>query len=233
MSIELKQIVYNLEDYGGSGGLISTNKNNHNELIYSMVYQNRENDSTETTLVGDLGLTDYMENRIDIFNKNILVNYTNVKKIGIQAPPGTKFTFSESTTPNTGQWLMIGRTGIYELNDDIVIKSLRFQRPKNYILNKELSQELQSNGTSIMKQARDEFLTKVTELTKSQGTVPDRTETGNDYWIQYNNLHQQYVTKYRSGLGLYLKGKAGVYVDGSEDDLYNIIIDFTYGEEEG
>jgi|GEM_PF-6227360 len=34
-----------------------------------------------------------------------------------------------------------------------------------------------------MKQARDEFLTKVTELTKSQGTVPDRTETGNDYWI--------------------------------------------------
>jgi len=32
---------------------------------------------------------------------------------------------------------------------------------------------------------------------------------------------------------LYLKGKAGVYVDGSEDDLYNIIIDFTYGEEEG
>nr|DAT74691.1 MAG TPA: hypothetical protein [Caudoviricetes sp.] len=34
---------------------------------------------------------------------------------------------------------MIGRTGIYELNDDIVIKSLRFQRPKNYILNKELS----------------------------------------------------------------------------------------------
>mgnify|MGYP006917395028 FL=1 len=48
-----------------------------------MVYQNRENDSTEATLVGDLGLTDYMENRIDIFNKNILVNYTNVKKIGI------------------------------------------------------------------------------------------------------------------------------------------------------
>lgn len=237
MSIELKQIVYNLEDYGGSGGLISTNKNNHNELIYSTVYQNNENDSTETTLVGDLGLTDYLNNRIDIFStdleKNFLKNYTNIKKIGIQAPPGTKFTFSESPTPNASQWLMVGRTGIYELNDDIVIKSLRFQRPKNYILNKELSQELQSNGTSIMKQARDEFLTKVTELTKSQGTVPDRTETGNDYWIQYNNLHQQYVTKYRSGLGLYLKGKAGVYVDGSEDDLYNIIIDFTYGEEEG
>lgn len=233
MSIELKQIVYNLEDYGGSGGLISTNKNNHNELIYSMVYQNNENDATENTLVGDLGLTEYMNNRINIFDKNILVNYTNVKKIGIQASPGTKFTFSESITPNAGQWLMVGRTGIYELNDDIVIKSLRFQRPKNYILNKELSQELQSNGTAIMKQARDEFLTKVTELTKSQGTVPDRTETGNDYWIQYNQLHQEYVTKYRSGLGLYLKGKAGVYVDGSEDDLYNIIIDFTYGEEEG
>ena len=87
MSIELKQIVYNLEDYGGSGGLISTNKNNHNELIYSAVYQNNENDSTETTLVGDLGLTDYLNNRIDIFStdleKNFLKNYTNVKKIEI------------------------------------------------------------------------------------------------------------------------------------------------------
>ena len=85
MSIELKQIVYNLEDYGGSGGLISTNKNNHNELIYSTVYQNNENDSTETTLVGDLGLTDYLNNRIDIFStdleKNFLKNYTNIKKI--------------------------------------------------------------------------------------------------------------------------------------------------------
>ena len=41
---------------------------------------------------------------------------------------------------------MIGRTGIYELNDDIVIKSLRFQRPKNYILNKELVDELKKNN---------------------------------------------------------------------------------------
>ena len=234
MSIELKQIVYNLEDYGGSGGLISTNKNNHNELIYSMVYQNRENDSTETTLVGDLGLTDYMENRINIFDKNILANYTNVKKIGIQAPPGTKFTFNKATTQDTGEWIMVGRTGIYELNDDIVIDYLRFQRPQNYIINKELSQQLQATGTGIMKAARDTFLQKINELEKTLGQAPDRTEAGSEYWTEYNNAHQNYITQYKSGLGIYLKGKAGVYVpDPTIVDLYNIIIDFTYETYEG
>lgn len=230
MAIQFKQIVYNLEDYGGSGGLVSTRKDNYNELIYSTVYQNDLNSSTE----GYAEYDEYKENKIDIYNTNILASFNNIKKIGIQAPSGTKFTFSESSTPNAGQWFMIGRTGIYELNDNIVITSLKFQRPQNYILNKELSQELQISGTQVMKQARDIFLNKINELTKTMGQAPDRTETGSEYWNEYNKLHQEYITQYKSGLGIYLKGKAGVYTpDPTVTDLYNIIIDFTYGEEEG
>lgn len=231
MGIQFKQIVYNLEDYGGSGGLISTKQGDLSELVYSAVYQNNLNDSTETTMNDE---TDYENKKINIFGVNILKGFNNVKKIGIQAPPGTKFTFNKATTQDTGEWIMVGRTGIYELNDDIVIDYLRFQRPQNYIINKELSQQLQATGTGIMKAARDTFLQKINELEKTLGQAPDRTEAGSEYWTEYNNAHQNYITQYKSGLGIYLKGKAGVYVpDPTIVDLYNIIIDFTYETYEG
>lgn len=231
MGIQFKQIVYNLEDYGGSGGLVSTKQGDLSELVYSAVYQNNLNDSTETTTNDE---TDYENKKIDIFGVNILKGFNNVKKIGIQAPPGTKFTFNKATTQDTGEWIMVGRTGIYELNDDIVINYLRFQRPQNYIVNKELSQQLQATGTGIMKVARDTFLQKINELEKTLGQAPDRTEAGSEYWTEYNNAHQNYITQYKSGLGIYLKGKAGVYVpDPTIVDLYNIIIDFTYETYEG
>lgn len=231
MGIQFKQIVYNLEDYGGSGGLVSTKQGDLSELVYSAVYQNNLNDSTETTTNDE---TDYENKKIDIFGVNILKGFNNVKKIGIQAPPGTKFTFNKATTQDTGEWIMVGRTGIYELNDDIVINYLRFQRPQNYIVNKELSQQLQATGTGIMKMARDIFLQKINELEKTLGQAPDRTEAGSEYWTEYNNAHQNYITQYKSGLGIYLKGKAGVYVpDPTIVDLYNIIIDFTYETYEG
>lgn len=231
MGIQFKQIVYNLEDYGGSGGLISTKQGDLFELVYSAVYQNNLNDSTETTTNDE---TDYENKKINIFGVNILKGFNNVKKIGIQAPPGTKFTFNKATTQDTGEWIMVGRTGIYELNDDIVIDYLRFQRPQNYIINKELSQQLQATGTGIMKAARDTFLQKINELEKTLGQAPDRTEAGSEYWTEYNNAHQNYITQYKSGLGIYLKGKAGVYVpDPTIVDLYNIIIDFTYETYEG
>lgn len=231
MGIQFKQIVYNLEDYGGSGGLVSTKQGDLSELVYSAVYQNNLNDSTEITTNDE---TDYENKKIDIFGVNILKGFNNVKKIGIQAPPGTKFTFNKATTQDTEEWIMVGRTGIYELNDDIVINYLRFQRPQNYIVNKELSQQLQATGTGIMKVARDTFLQKINELEKTLGQAPDRTEAGSEYWTEYNNAHQNYITQYKSGLGIYLKGKAGVYVpDPTIVDLYNIIIDFTYETYEG
>lgn len=226
MGIQFKQIVYNLEDYGGSGGLVSTKQGDLSELVYSAVYQNDLNDSTETTINNE---TIYENDRINIFKDNILEGFNNVKKIGIQAPPGTRFTFNKATTEDTGDWIMVGRTGVYELNDDIVISYLRFQRPQSYIINKELSQQLQATGAGTMKAARDIFLQKINELSKTFGQAPDRTETGSEYWTEYNNAHQNYITQYKSGLGIYLKGKAGVYTpDPTTVDLYNIIIDFTY-----
>jgi hypothetical protein len=38
---------------------------------------------------------------------------------------------------NASKTIMIGRTGIYELDEDIAITSMYFVRPKNYIKDEE------------------------------------------------------------------------------------------------
>lgn len=130
---------------------------------------------------------------------------------------------------------MVGRTGIYELNDDIVISSLKFIRPQEYVLNEELSKQIQIQGTAVMKEARDEFLATINQLTQEASQTPDTSATGSDYWEKFNKAHQIYIKKYQTGLGLYLKGKSGMYTkkDNSATDLYNIIIDFTYESKTG
>ena len=235
MAISLKQIVYNLEDYGGSGGLISTNKNNHNELIYSnTAYLNNNTLNTESIVEDE---KTYKENQIQIFDSNILENYSNVKKIGIQAPPGTKFTFKkkvsgEEESVNFNDYIMIGRTGVYELNDNIEIKYLKFIRPQKYEINEEASSQLQAQGLAIMKSARDTFFDAINKLSNESIQAPDKSAVGDDYWDKYNQIHQEYVKNYGIGMGLYIKGKSGVYETGTTSDLYNVIIDFTYGETE-
>ncbi len=129
---------------------------------------------------------------------------------------------------------MVGRTGIYELNDDIVISSLRFIKPQEYILNEALSKELQNTGISTMKKARDKFLEAINKLTQDASFAPDGSVTSSTYWTEFNNAHQEYVHNYEIGLGIYTKGKSGVYVEQkATTDLHNIIIDFTYESKTG
>lgn len=238
MAQNFAQIVYNLEDYGGSGGLMSTKKfSDANQRIASVVYsdipapiKNYDNLNGQITEVVN-SYEKYEAERIDIFDSNVLEPYsgTLIKKIGIQGPPGTKFIIGDSNTQDSGDHtIMIGRTGVYELNDDIIIKKLQFVRPITYRIDETASKSLTTTGLAQMTEARDEFLANV-EGIAYEGNVPPYSETNSEYWDQYQQYHKQYVAKYRNGLALYLKGKAGIYTeDGSSNDLYNIIIDFTY-----
>ena len=68
-------------------------------------------------------------------------------KVGIQAPPGAQVVMNESKT------IMIGRTGIYELDEDIAITSMRFVRPTIYIKDDEESESKKQEGEKIIKEA--------------------------------------------------------------------------------
>ena len=118
------QIIYNLEDYNSSGGYISTANGNTTQTITS---------ATDP---------DYETNKIDIFTRNLVEIYASKQfsKVGIQAPPGTKLVM------NTNKNIMIGRTGVYELDEDIAITGLYFLRPKNYILDTETTEKNLSDG---------------------------------------------------------------------------------------
>ena len=67
--------------------------------------------------VGDLDMTS------DLFGQFAEgVSYRNAKvtKLGVQAPPHTKMVID-------GRDIQVGNTGIYELDDDIIIEKIKFK----------------------------------------------------------------------------------------------------------
>jgi hypothetical protein len=59
---------------------------------------------------------------------------------------------------------MVGRTGIYELNEGAEIRSLQFKEPYSYILDVDSSRRMMEEGMSIMDQAKDSFINEINRL---------------------------------------------------------------------
>lgn len=98
--MQIGQIVYRLQDYRNRESEVSTNKN-----------------GAVVVGVGDLDMTS------DLFGQFAeSVSYRNAKitKLGVQAPPHTKMIID-------GRDIQVGNTGIYELDDDIIIEKIKFK----------------------------------------------------------------------------------------------------------
>lgn len=98
--MQIGQIVYRLQDYRNRKSEVSTNKNG--VVVEGM---------------GDLDMTS------DLFGQfTSSVPYSNAKitKLGVQAPPHTKMVID-------GRDIQVGNTGIYELDDDIIIEKIKFK----------------------------------------------------------------------------------------------------------
>lgn len=217
---KIGQIVYNLEDFGGTGGLISTKEGSTgNDIICSIIS-------------GDIN-EEYEKNKINIF-KPLLKN-KNIYKLGIQGPTGTKFLLNVVEDGDNyigGQEIMLGRTGIYEIDDDVNINNLVFIRPKRWKLDEELSQNSVSSGINEMLTAKVTFLNKINELEPLE-LVSQTNETQiKNYWETFDTIHEEYLENYNTGRKNFVKGINGIYKeDKSEEDLYNIIIDYIYGDQ--
>lgn len=215
------QFVYNLEDYAGMGGLVSTKLSDKSIAL---------NESMSTS------------EKINIF-ANVFeapgesggggISISNVTKLGIQAPPGTKF-YINTTASNEGQEssvatsIMVGRTGIYELEvPNMKISSLIFERPARYILDIDLSQSSINNGRKLMEKAKSEFDDNYKELLPLYDTAVD-TDSNKEFWEEYERIHDLYVSQYESARAEYVRGIAGIYRNAGDSDLYNVIIDFKY-----
>ena len=208
MAREIGQIIYNVKDYTMSGGLISTKKNDLKSII-------KEVDGES-----------YAENRVDI-TTDLVQAYKlgGITKIGIQAPPGTKFVLN-ALTGNSEDYLIMGRNGVYELDEDeIVIKYLRFEKPKKYILDEKTTNNYKTSGVTSISEAEQ---TRIVEM-KKLFPNDDEIKITKDNIEQYNKIQNDYYIDYLAGYEQYLTGVTGVYMDSGEtEELYNIIIDFVY-----
>lgn len=214
--MKIGQIIYNLEDYAGSGGLLSTSKKDINVIVKNVDNEN------------------YEEDKINIFedsDKDILENYglKNIVKLGIQAAPGTQFYLNRNKKLNIEPiTIMIGRTGIYELNIEdkgFVIEALSFKRPINYVLDIKATNDYINNGLKQMRLAKEKFDKSYNAL-KLQFEAPTSTLTNEQFWERYDIIHREYVKEYNTARVVYIKGLNGVYQSSGNNDLRNVIIDF-------
>lgn len=102
------QIIYNVQDW-----------------YRKDVYTSTSNDDWSTTISSEQ--PNYLDKRINIFDFNIVNRFNNFSKLSIQAPFGTKFVLNEIKN------ITVGKTGIYELDESILVTSLKFLRLKQYI----------------------------------------------------------------------------------------------------
>lgn len=177
----------------------------------------------------------YVSSGQNIFSDIVVqVRASQFNKVGVQAPAGTKIVMNESKT------IMVGRTGIYELDDDIAITNMYFIRPRKYKKDEEASQQAIEQGTAGMQAADKKRSEDLERFYKENPDMPDQDtdpEGYKAYWDAYNNIQTAYIEAYQTALSLYNQGVNGIYVlpnpdnvDAPENyqDLYNVIIDFIY-----
>lgn len=177
----------------------------------------------------------YVSSGQNIFSDIIAqVGASQFNKVGVQAPAGTKIVMNESKT------IMVGRTGIYELDDDIAITNMYFIRPRKYEKDEEASQQAIEQGIEGMQAADKKRADDLEQFYKENPVMPDPDtdpEGYRAYWDSYNNIQTTYIEAYQTALSLYNQGVNGIYVlpnpdniDAPENyqDLYNVIIDFIY-----
>lgn len=177
----------------------------------------------------------YISSGVNIFN-DIVSSYgaKQFNKLGVQAPPGTRVVL------NTSKTIMIGRTGMYELDEDISITNMYFVRPRKYIKDVQASNEAMEQGTQGMIKADNDRKAALNDFYKQHPTIPDKENSPSayeEYWRAYNTIQSNYIVAYQEALNLYNQGSNGIYVlpnpnnaNASEnyEDLYNIIVDFIY-----
>ena len=177
----------------------------------------------------------YIKSGEDIFTDIVnQIGASQFNKVGIQASPGTQIVMNNAKT------IMVGRTGIYELDDDIAITAMYFVRPRKYEKDEEASAEAIEQGVARMQAAEDARERALEQFYVDNPVSPDREtdpEVYQAYWDAYNNIQMTYIAAYQEALNLYNSGINGIYVlpnpgnvnaPENYQDLYNVIIDFIY-----
>ena len=192
------QIVYNLEDQNNPGMYLSTSEDG------SKINSHDRYNTQEVS-------------KRDIFS-SVFNNDVILSKLGIQAPPGTRFVLN-------GKNIMIGTSGLYELDEEslpeITKGNFKFIAPDLYELDETLTQELLDSSIEALNTLEAERTKAINEI------KPDENGNLTDYEA-YLALNQDFIEQYNEAQVNYLYALSGVYVkvENPNTTLYNIIIDY-------
>lgn len=160
------------------------------------------------------GITTTPSDALNIYNNVCTGVIKSITKLGIQAAPGTKVKMG---TNNNEQEILIGRTGIYELEEGLVVEKLYFIPPTKYAHTPGSVQD-RLDGQKAMEAATEAFNTATKDLdTESEEAAK-----------QYNEAKAAFQEAYQLGYDKYMKGVIGTYTEVGNGDLSNVIIDFIY-----
>lgn len=109
---------------------------------------------------------------------------TQLTKVGVQAPPGTQMVLNQL------KQIMIGRTGIYELDEDIAITELYFIQPQNYKRDTDAEELAKAEGQAGIEKAMTDR-----ETAYLIWTSPDeKAETGYaSSWLEIQEQLDEYT----------------------------------------
>ena len=233
------QIIYNVQDYYNSGGYISSSKDGPlSKTVNSSSYTKEITDENGTYIVPDWDT--YKAHCYSIIDPKSIVTAIGknpILKLGIQAPSGTKVHLNSGNTDGDEQIIMIGRTGMYELDENISITDIYFERPRNYILDEDATEKQLSLGKQGMRAAEEERETNINKLKNGETPYENIIKDSKEYWNAYIDINDKFQAAYDTAKGQYNIGVTGIYKLPNKDDLnaeenykelYNIIIDFEY-----
>ena len=148
----------------------------------------------------------------DIYTKGLCIDSYggSIVKIGIQAPPGTRFYLNNIP-------MQIGRSGMYELDDDIEVTGLYFlQTQKIQEIDSTQDEKALENAMGEMEEAKSKF----------QEDVKSITSTGKVYWEAYKEAHDKYIEAYNEAYVDYKTALYGYYTFSEVKDIDYLIIDY-------
>lgn len=190
------QIIFHLEDYYNYGGIISTTNSGKIERI-----ENPAAPEKDTLILEN-------DNSINIYNNLVVSEYWD--KIGIQAPPGTRFIL------NTQEFI-IGPSGVYELSE-VIINNLRFIPLTNFEKDEDATQAALKAGKEKMQDALNNYSAQIHNLELTEVNVEN-----------YKENTEKYILDYEEGYNQYQIGLNGVYIE-NQNQFHqvqkNIIIDY-------
>lgn len=193
------------------------------QITYNVDYINNDNQISKEILM--TGIIGEEAKGCPIPEGNIIT------KLGIQAQPGTKVILGLGN--NSEVPIIIGRSGIYELDDRISITQLKIEPTPIYKFDEEATRAAQDAALEQFNQIEDQPLNVDKKNTEpGWGNEQEKVKK----WVE---SYQKNNSTFNEGYPKYLQGLYGIYTpitekdeEGKEtpktEDIYNLIIDYIY-----